>query len=434
MDPNIGIPTRSNLQPPTPKQNSKFSNLKNCLIIMGIFVIVMIAFVVTREYINKTHSLTDNSTATKTLATKTATATPSDQSIYTQEQLSAMGSPKNSSSLPLGDNKYTTTTPQKGYIFLCKVMQGQGGAQETGNWINGTTWNLTKKPTVEGKVSWSNATFSNTISGNSRIISGNDLPMNTITGIFPIQSTDPAYQYDRNPNRITSHSFSLTLPLNPTYSSQPSCMGGEVGVMLNGVPLFNGFDAENRDAAAHEVQDSCDGHPQESGEYHYHSLSSCIKDIKETTVLGYALDGFPITGPVLDNGNYLTTNDLDECHGLTSQILLDGKQVTTYHYVMTEDFPYSVSCFRGKPVSLQVISGLSPGDTKGSQLGGQTGGSSQPPQTAFLACNGKAVNSSCTFEAPRGEVTGTCQTPPGQTSMVCVPTNSEQNQGKQLSQ
>ena len=36
----------------------------------------------------------------------------------------------------------------------------------------------------------------------------------------------------------------------------------------------------------------------------------------------------------------------------SSTVKVDGKNVTTYHYVMTQDFPYSVSCFRATPVSL----------------------------------------------------------------------------------
>ena len=68
------------------------------------------------------------------------------------------------------------------------------------------------------------------------------------------------------------------------------------------------------------------------------------------TVIGFALDGFPITGPMVAAHNILTTADLDECHGITSEIELDGKTVTMYHYVMTQDFPYSVSCFRGTAV------------------------------------------------------------------------------------
>ena len=63
-------------------------------------------------------------------------------------------------------------------------------------------------------------------------------------------------------------------------------------------------------------------------------------------MIGFALDGFPITGPKVGTNNILTTSDLDECHGITSTITLDGKPVETYHYVMTQDFPYSASCFR----------------------------------------------------------------------------------------
>ncbi|MBC7512325.1 YHYH protein [Candidatus Saccharibacteria bacterium] len=125
-----------------------------------------------------------------------------------------------------------------------------------------------------------------------------------------------------------------------------------------GIPLFSGFDAGCRDAAAWEVQDSCDGHPQNKGEYHYHSLSRCITTQNYQTVIGYALDGFAITGPKVTENNIMTSDDLDECHGMTGPILLDGMTVTKYHYVMTQDFPYSVSCFKGKAIQ-------PPGQTQG---------------------------------------------------------------------
>jgi hypothetical protein len=136
------------------------------------------------------------------------------------------------------------------------------------------------------------------------------------------------------------------LSAEPKLESQPACLGGEVGVMLTGVALFDAFDAGGRDAGAWEVQDGCNGHPQISSEYHYHTLSSCIQDTNADTVIGFALDGLPITGPKVGDNNILTTSDLDECHGITSTITLDGRQVETYHYVMTQDFPYSASCFR----------------------------------------------------------------------------------------
>src|SRR5262249_12035325 len=154
------------------------------------------------------------------------------------------------------------------------------------------------------------------------------------------QPDDPAYPYDRNPNSIQENELTYALDATPEVAATPTCMGGESGVMNTGVALFNGFDAGNRDAGAWEVQDSCDGHPQIDGEYHYHTLSSCIDEVGVGTVIGWALDGFPITGPKVGDANLLTTADLDECHGITSTVEIDGAAVTTYHYVMTQDFPY----------------------------------------------------------------------------------------------
>lgn len=257
--------------------------------------------------------------------------------------------------LPVGDGKYVTDAAKQGYIYVCsqyaQVMKNtpQGGAGKRGPWFvnSNAQYDLSKKARVQGSVIWT-PIFSNIESGTTRTITTNDLPNHT-TGTFPIAPKDPAYAYDRNPNSIKSQSLTYSLSDKPTYGN-PSCVGGEVGVMLTGVALFNGFDAAGRDAGAWEVQDGCDGHPQSSGEYHYHTLSSCIKDISVSTVIGYALDGFPITGPQVGANNILTTSDLDECHGIASEVSVNGKKVMTYHYVMTQDFPYSISCFRGSAI------------------------------------------------------------------------------------
>jgi YHYH protein len=250
--------------------------------------------------------------------------------------------------LPVGDSKYVTDTPEQGYVYVCHVPAGGGGAFTRGPWFvnNNTEYDVNKKVTVSGTVQW-DASYSMLVNGGSRVINTNDLPRDHTTGLFPVASNDPAYQYDRNPNSIAAQSLTYTLSANPMVQSAPSCIGGEVGVMTTGVALFDAFDAGGRDAGAWEVQDGCDGHPQNTHEYHYHTLSKCITDQSVSTVIGYALDGFPITGPKVGTNNILTTKDLDECHGITSQVLLDGKSVTTYHYVMTQDFPYSASCFRG---------------------------------------------------------------------------------------
>jgi hypothetical protein len=253
--------------------------------------------------------------------------------------------------LPVGDNKYVTDAAKKGSIYMCRanfVPASQAGAQTRGPWFtnNNTEWDSKKKAAIRGQINWQQQLSIN-IQDGKRVITTNALPDHH-TGTFPVAAGDPARVYDANPNTIKGQSLSYSLTAVPTPGA-PQCMGGEVGVMITGVPLFNGFDAGGRDAGAWEVQDTCDGHPQGSGEYHYHSLSRCIKDTSVQTVIGYALDGFPITGPKVATGSILTTDDLDECHGIESEIMLDGKKTTTYHYVMTQDFPYSTSCFRATP-------------------------------------------------------------------------------------
>jgi hypothetical protein len=252
--------------------------------------------------------------------------------------------------LPVGDSKYDTKAAKAGAIYACQqyaqsFSQDRGGAGSRGPWFtnNNTQYDINKKARVSGSVHW-DPKMANNVSGSQRIITTNDLPDHP-TGIFPIGSADPAYAYDRNPNSISEQSLTYTLTGTPQYGT-PQCIGGEVGIMLTGVALFSAFDAGGRDAGAWEVQDDCGGHPQNHGEYHYHTLSSCISDIKVDHVIGFALDGFPITGPTIGDKNILTTSDLDECHGITSEITLDGKKTTMYHYVMTQDFPYSVSCYR----------------------------------------------------------------------------------------
>lgn len=273
--------------------------------------------------------------------------------------------------LPLGDGKISTTA-QVGYIYVCNTQtNGQGGAGTDGPWIHSDgTFDLTAKAVVDGDVQWPEHAFKITLEGTTRHITTNDLPDHG-TGIYPISSTDDAYQYDRNPNSIKAQAFAADLPVMPVASNQPTCLtGGAIGITLSGTVIFNGLDAGNRDAVAHETQDSCQGHPQQDGAYHYHNLSSCLSDTEsgQSALMGYALDGFGIYGPRAADGTILTNADLDECHGTTSEVDWDGQRVTMYHYVATYEYPYTLGCYRGTPVQLS-------GERQGGQ--GQNG---QPPQ------------------------------------------------------
>ncbi|MBI2705577.1 MAG: YHYH protein [Actinobacteria bacterium] len=296
----------------------------------------------------------------KTAAPMTAaptTAAPTSTTASTTTTTTTPSSTVDPTALPIGDGKYTTAGPTKGYIYSCQSTFNGGGASATGSWFNADTgtWDSTTKPEVDGEVIWPNATFTVTLDGTVRRVTGNDLPINDTTGVYPIQPSDDAYQYDRNPNSIKAQTVSYNLPATPQLAASASCTGmGPIGVMLSGPYFFNALDAGGRDAGAHEILDRCDGHPERSGAYHYHSLSSCSADstgpTEHSALAGYALDGFGIYGIKGENGQQLGTADLDECHGHTHTITWDGQQVSMYHYHATMDYPYTIGCYRGTPV------------------------------------------------------------------------------------
>jgi hypothetical protein len=268
------------------------------------------------------------------------------------------GSPVGPSAIPLGDGK-VTTSPRVGYIYSCTNQFRGGGARGSGPWIDSTTgvWNESAKIHVEDSVSWPDASHAFTLSGADRILKTNDLPSGAVTGNFPISSSDPAYQYDTNPNHIQAQSFDWTVPADPTAAASPGCLGlGPIGVSIDGVVFFDALDAAGRDAGAHEIQDSCGGHPQGAGIYHYHFYSPCLataasEKAGSSTLVGYALDGYGIYVERDSHGNLPTDADLDVCHGRTSRILWDGKKVVMYHYDVTVEYPYTLGCFHGTAVN-----------------------------------------------------------------------------------
>jgi len=249
--------------------------------------------------------------------------------------------------LPLGDGKVSTSGARRGWIYACQVTSGGPGAFADGPWIRSDgTFDLTAKATVDGSVAWPAARVRISRSGGRVKITGNGLPVSATTGNFPIAADDDAYQYDRNPNSIRSQSVSLTLP-KARRASRAGCLSmGAVGYATNGVAIFNGLDAQNRDAVAHEVQDECGGHPEQRGAYHYHSGSTCVtRSSNRAKVVGWMLDGYPL---VSERG--ITNADLDACHGRTSTITVFGRRVRTYHYNVTAEYPYTIGCFRGTPL------------------------------------------------------------------------------------
>lgn len=266
--------------------------------------------------------------------------------------------PINPTAVPLGDG-YVSSMPKVGYVDSCQTtFPSTGGAAVDGPWIDTTskTWNETTKVAVNGAVEWPKAYFRVRVVGDKRVISYNDLPIDHTTGVYPIASGSAASAYDHNPNSIEAHPATLDLPLNPKPAAAPSCTpGGQIGVLDDGVDLFNALDGEGRDAAAHELLDACAGHPDMSDTYHHHDIPPCILDKAPngaSTLVGYALDGYGIYVVKSADGTLPTNTQLDACHGTTSVVPWDGKPTLTYHYVATIEYPYTVGCYHGTPITI----------------------------------------------------------------------------------
>jgi len=280
----------------------------------------------------------------------------------------------NPAALPLGDG-HRSTSPTVGDVDSCQTsFPSTGGAQKDGPWIDTAagTWNSTEKIKVQGAVSWPNASYAVKMTGAKRTVTTNDLPDHT-TGTFPVSHTDPAAQYDVNPNHIAAQSISWTLPAKPASAKSPSCLsGGPIGVLDDGVLLYDALDGEGRDAVAHEILDSCDGHPDQSDSYHHHDVPSCILTTAtgRSTLVGYARDGYGIYVERDAAGNLPTNADLDACHGRTSTVVWNGKRQRIYHYDATLEYPYTLGCYHGTPVS----TGQGPGGGRGGAGPGGAGG------------------------------------------------------------
>jgi hypothetical protein len=297
-------------------------------------------------------------------------------------------STEDTTSLPVGE---TVTEATVGGLWSCQTdfVDGAPGAQTEGPWFNGDgTWDATAKYSVDGEVEWPDAELTVSRDGDDRVISTTGTPTNHTTGEFPVSQDDDAYSVDRNPNTIASQDFTFTIDATPELADEPSCVGGEVGILKSGVLLFNAVDAGGRDAVAYEVQDECDGHPQQSSVYHYHSASDCVlAELDSDTdghsaLIGWALDGFGIYGTRGEDGAELTSADLDECHGHTHEVTFNGKVQEIYHYHATVDYPYTVGCYMGTPSSGTNGGGGAPqGDapTDAEAPTGQQPGSMPPP-------------------------------------------------------
>ncbi len=236
-----------------------------------------------------------------------------------------------------------------------------------------------------------------TIEGDQRVITANGLPDHA-TGLFP--NAD-------NPNGLTAQRYRFTMPAKPVVAAQPTPLVRQpFGIAVNGV-LFDPGTAEmwhnDRQSGWHYEAlggafslglDANNAHVQPNGAYHYHGIPIALLQRlsggqARMTLVGWAADGFPIyaqwgyreatnaqspasklrssyrlksgdrpaangqpggkyDGIFVEDYEYVAgSGDLDECGGRTG--VTPEFPGGTYHYVLTEDFPFVPRYFRGTP-------------------------------------------------------------------------------------
>lgn len=121
------------------------------------------------------------------------------------------------------------------------------------------------------------------------------------------ETSPTSYLHSKNPNTISAQTMTFTIPKTPltsasqftaTYSENTADMGG---IAVDGVAIFNAF-AASPDNLSDEAwtMDFNNGHPTNSGAYHYHVEPWQLTDETNTStrdaLVGIALDGLPIYG------------------------------------------------------------------------------------------------------------------------------------------
>ena len=182
----------------------------------------------------------------------------------------------------------------------------------------------------------------------NRIVRVNNLPVDGKIGDWPMTNYPKLTEIDPNPGTPKEGRYFFSFSTTPSEDNSPSCVSpGPIGVTKTGVVIYNASDARGEDAVAREIVDEFGGHPA-MNEYHYHFIPERLD--KESLgnghsgIVGYINDGFPIYGYRGEGGLEMSNANLDLCHGHSHSGL-------GYHYHATIEYPYTVGCYKGSPVT-----------------------------------------------------------------------------------
>lgn len=294
------------------------------------------------------------------------------------------------------------------------------------------------------------------MSGTDVVIKTNDLPPHK----SPYYSKDDPnwVAFDtqggdrfQNPNQLSKQNTGMMVPANPTpkgiaitdglvdgQAGDPAeyhaSMGAAFGVSLDGVAMFHGVAAPGDDLMMQEhTFDTYEGHPENTGAYHYHGpspgpleamkanelISKAVPGQAEIELFALMCDGTLMLGCTELDGSEPESGDFDGQNGHVHDIAADGEVYfkQRYHthvcrskftnHLFSPEIQYYVDC--------KAAPGVGGGDTGTGGGGTGGGGGGMGPK----ACTSSA---DCTDACPPGSKGCTCaQTMMGQ---ACIPSCS----------
>jgi hypothetical protein len=300
----------------------------------------------------------------------------------------------------------TVSSLTNGTTYSCSVTAtnaiGTGAASGTASVTPAATTGTTSTSSVYCPYSQSvynsivklTNTVSITCSSTLRTITGNGVPDHTV-GTFPNSG---------NPTAIGAVNVMYSNTLTPVYKGTSTSVAHKVGYANNSVPFDPATAESYQNAGVWKIEalnqtyfpfgtDSSNAHVQPDGTYHYHGMpegyiTKLGKGTSTMTLVGFALDGFPIyarygyttatdatsgvrkmnssyrmkTTP--DSGRPSTSTvpmgtftqdyeyveglgDLDECNGRFGVTPEFPNGI--YHYYITDAYPYIQRCVKGTP-------------------------------------------------------------------------------------
>ncbi len=195
---------------------------------------------------------------------------------------------------------------------------------------------------------------------NNAVIRSNGIPDHEVLPVY--QAVSVIDNKSTYPIKLQEQHMKVIVPLQPKLAAKKTDSKiGLIGIAISGALIYSPFEADGKTMALSQKSlvvdgipffDACNGHPNPFAvQYHYHGIPYCVtekidKKGEHSHLLGYILDGFPVYGPQGKDGKILTPADLDECNGIFGPTPEYPNGI--YHYVMTDEPPYTMPCYSGE--------------------------------------------------------------------------------------